>query len=69
MLWFPTTVAAAMVKFAVTEVSLTGVKLTDVTPNVTAVTPVSPVPVMVTPVPPAAGPVAGDRLVTVGAGR
>ena len=39
-----------------------------VTPNLTAVAPVNPVPVIVTTVPPAADPVAGEMLVTVGAG-
>ena len=37
-----------------------------VVPNVIAVAPVNPVPVIVTAVPPAAGPVAGEMLVTVG---
>ena len=37
-----------------------------VVPNLTAVAPVNPVPVIVTDVPPPAGPLTGDKLVTVG---
>jgi hypothetical protein len=39
----------------------------DVLPKLTAVTPVKPVPVIVTAVPPTAGPLVGERLVTIGA--
>ena len=53
----------------VIEVALVTEKLaTTVDPNLTAVAPVKSVPVRVTGVPPEAGPVAGDRAVTVGAG-
>jgi len=43
------------------------VTLATLVPNVTVDALVNPVPVMVTAVPPAAGPVAGEILVTVGA--
>ena len=52
---------------AVIEVALLTVKLAaGVTPKLTAVAPVRSVPVMATLVPPAAGPVEGERNVTVG---
>jgi len=51
------------------EVGLRKVKLVaGVEPKVTALAPIKPVPVTVTTVPPVAGPVAGDRAVTVGTG-
>ena len=54
---------------ALMEVALVTVKLAAaVDPNLTAVAPVKSVPVRVTVVPPEAGPLAGDRVVTVGAG-
>ena len=54
---------------AVTDVSLTKTILVAAAPPiVTPVTPVKPVPVIVTLVPPKVGPVAGEIVVTVGAG-
>ena len=54
---------------AVMDVSLTETILVAAAPPiVTPVTPVKPVPVIVTLVPPKVGPVAGEIVVTVGAG-
>ncbi len=54
---------------AVIDVAFTTVKLAAaIVPKFTAVALVNPVPVMVTAAPPAAGPLAGEIAVTVGAG-
>ena len=47
----------------------TDMPVADVPPKVTAVMLAKPVPVIVTDVPPLAGPLLGEQLVTVGAGK
>ena len=61
------TLPAPAGEVAVRRVAALYVTLAALVPNVTVDALVNPVPVMVTAVPPAAGPVAGEIQVTVGA--